>query len=366
MNFLQDKKRVENQEDCQSQQNRLESVNNIVLRFSLIFYFVLLGGTLLQYVFMQHRVLDYIFFWGIVGAILSQVLFFCKFRKSCCYGRATMLLFSIVFTYANIISADNMVLLLAIPISALYILYMNKVYLNVIYCVWIGNAAIRFATLIRNSGTSLDVYRAFAWVVMVCMVYGVALYMVNQSVSHHYEDVCHSLSHENKLHKLLYKQSTIDTTTGLCNRNAYNEYLAEYKSDRLSSISCIYIDVNGLHEYNNAYGHQAGDKMLKKVAQAMKKCFGSHKQYRIGGDEFVTISEDMTFKAVLNDLKQFRDTMKSQHIYIASGMEWRDENMNLSDMIKKADAKMYQDKERFYKEFPEGRGSSSIYEKVLE
>ena len=107
-------------------------------------------------------------------------------------------------------------------------------------------------------------------------------------------------------------------------------YVIEYKEGNCDSISCIYIDVNGLHEYNNTYGHQAGDKMLKTVAAELKECFAEHSHYRIGGDEFVIICENTAFKSILMQLNHFREQMKIHNIYIASGMEWRDENMNLA------------------------------------
>lgn len=106
--------------------------------------------------------------------------------------------------------------------------------------------------------------------------------------------------------------------------------------------------------------------MLKMVAAELKKCFEKHTQYRIGGDEFVIISENTDFKDILADLKNFRIQMKKHNIHIASGMEWRDDDMDLADMIKKADAKMYQDKERFYKTFPNGRESATLYQRAVE
>ena len=58
--------------------------------------------------------------------------------------------------------------------------------------------------------------------------------------------------------------------------------------------------------------------------------------------------------------------MKLHRIHIASGMEWRDENMNIEEMVKIADTKMYQDKERFYKTFPETRDTMNLYKKVVD
>lgn len=360
------RKMVENVADYVNHEKRAESANHITMRFSLIFYFVLLGEIFQQYIFMDSTVWEYIFFWSVAAVILLQVFTFFIWRNSSNYGRATVALFSVVFTYANLIShGDNMVLLLPIPIVALCMIYMSKKMLKAVYAMWGVNCAIRYAQMV-HTGDVIERYKGFAWIIMICMVYAVAVYMVNESVSYHYLEVCHDLHHENKLHTKLYQQSTVDTTTGLLNRNSYNVYISEYVEGTFECISCIYIDVNGLHEYNNTYGHQAGDKMLKMVAAELKKCFEKHTQYRIGGDEFVIISENTDFKDILADLKNFRIQMKKHNIHIASGMEWRDDDMDLADMIKKADAKMYQDKERFYKTFPNGRESATLYQRAVE
>ena len=41
-------------------------------------------------------------------------------------------------------------------------------------------------------------------------------------------------------------------------------------------------------------------------------------------------------------------------------------NLDIEDMIKAADTKMYQDKEKFYQMYPEGRNGALIYERVVE
>ena len=64
------------------------------------------------------------------------------------------------------------------------------------------------------------------------------------------------------------------------------------------------MDVNGLHELNNTKGHDAGDVMLKIVAQEMTKIFGRKDTYRIGGDEFVAFVVD-------TDLRHVREMMQT-------------------------------------------------------
>lgn len=49
-----------------------------------------------------------------------------------------------------------------------------------------------------------------------------------------------------------------DLNTRLHNRNAYENRLRDYPLRCSNSLTCVYIDVNGLHELNNTYGHEAG------------------------------------------------------------------------------------------------------------
>ena len=47
------------------------------------------------------------------------------------------------------------------------------------------------------------------------------------------------------------------------------------------------MDAVGLHEINNHLGHEAGDHMLRSIADGIRKYFPDDCAYRIGGDEFV-------------------------------------------------------------------------------
>lgn len=76
--------------------------------------------------------------------------------------------------------------------------------------------------------------------------------------------------------------SQTDLLTGAKNRNHYESCLHGYPEMCASSLVCVYADVNGLHEMNNRDGHAAGDRMLREVAEAIVRCFGSEHTYRMG------------------------------------------------------------------------------------
>lgn len=76
-----------------------------------------------------------------------------------------------------------------------------------------------------------------------------------------------------RAYRKVRKLSNEDQTTGLQNRNAYDKFLTDIQSRSFDSLSCVFVDVNGLHEVNNKYGHKVGDKMLLIVANALQQEF---------------------------------------------------------------------------------------------
>ena len=57
-----------------------------------------------------------------------------------------------------------------------------------------------------------------------------------------------------------------DMLTGLYNRNRYMETVNEYQENHCESIGVAFIDLNGLKKINDWYGHEAGDRMIRKTA----------------------------------------------------------------------------------------------------
>lgn len=81
----------------------------------------------------------------------------------------------------------------------------------------------------------------------------------------------------------VFRMSVTDQVTGLFNRSAFEKYLYESDPHTFSPAVCVYIDVNGLHELNNKHGHEAGDQMLRAVAERLREQFPRDDLYRVGG-----------------------------------------------------------------------------------
>ena len=63
----------------------------------------------------------------------------------------------------------------------------------------------------------------------------------------------------------------------------YGELLHKSEQRTISPAICVYIDANGLHELNNERGHEAGDLMLRFVAESLMEQFPKGSLYRVGG-----------------------------------------------------------------------------------
>lgn len=139
-----------------------------------------------------------------------------------------------------------------------------------------------------------------------------------------------------------------DGLTGLLNRNSYQETLRKYQKQRLSRFGCAYIDVNGLHAINNQGGHEAGDRMLCCVANALKWQFGEDYAYRIGGDEFIVFCENIDHQSMMDKLTAAEADINQNEYYISIGVDWCAEQGNVHNMLKAAEARMWEAKSAYY------------------
>ena len=146
----------------------------------------------------------------------------------------------------------------------------------------------------------------------------------------------------------IYKMGQVDSLTGLKNRNSYSIALDMLSKSSFKSLACVYIDVNGLHEMNNQLGHKAGDNMLKAVADELAYMFPYSDSYRIGGDEFVVLSQNWDRGDMVEKSEKVRRNLHNQDYEISIGIEWRDNNFDITDIINCAEARMQDDKRKFY------------------
>ena len=146
---------------------------------------------------------------------------------------------------------------------------------------------------------------------------------------------------------------SLDMNTEVYNRNQYLKDLTFFTGKKMRAVGCAFVDVNGLHDHNNNFGHESGDRLLRSVADMLRETFPKASIYRIGGDEFTIIYPNCKKKELSEGLDEAKRKLNENEIYIAVGMEWRRHNIVIDDMLKAADGMMYIDKNNFYKLHPE-------------
>jgi len=92
----------------------------------------------------------------------------------------------------------------------------------------------------------------------------------------------------------LQRLTNVDGLTGLSNRRYFNEYIEIEWREAIRTgepISLLMVDIDHFKQYNDTYGHLAGDEVLKTVAQTVMRSFRGPKDLaaRFGGEEFVVI-----------------------------------------------------------------------------
>lgn len=148
--------------------------------------------------------------------------------------------------------------------------------------------------------------------------------------------------------RLAYIAST-DQTTQLKNRTAYALHHTEYPAKCRETLTCVYADINGLHEVNNTQGHQAGDKMLAFIACAFRCQFGDQDAYRMGGDECLAMITDVDEVHLEHKVQAFKRTIEAAHYHAAIGYATMPvKDIRVDELMQAAEQKMYADKEAYY------------------
>lgn len=157
-----------------------------------------------------------------------------------------------------------------------------------------------------------------------------------------------SLLLRKRMAERLSQLSYMDGLTGAMNRNAFIRDITAPTWDKGAEIGIVFIDVNGLKERNDKYGHVAGDELLLRTCEKMNAVFGDADKYRTGGDEFVIICKGMEKLRFLEKVEKLREQFYAAGNLAALGMSWTEEGKTLQEAVNEAEDRMYQEKKHFY------------------
>lgn len=162
-----------------------------------------------------------------------------------------------------------------------------------------------------------------------------------------------SLFVANDLHKLknledFKRLASIDVFTGLYNRNKYIETINQIIANKLDTVGIVYLDINGLKQANDKYGHEHGDEIIQKAVSLINVCFSGN-VFRIGGDEFVILYIDNNREKFDKSVLLLRSLLNNQSdVSISIGSVWCTETTDISNQITHANELMYIGKHNYY------------------
>lgn len=112
----------------------------------------------------------------------------------------------------------------------------------------------------------------------------------------------------------IYELSNLDPLTGLYNRTAFLNQLKLIIETTNKHFALLFIDLDGFKKINDSIGHKAGDKILTKTAERLKKhSIDTQLLCRWGGDEFLIVFADTTEANAVEKSKQLIEILSEHH-----------------------------------------------------
>lgn len=151
--------------------------------------------------------------------------------------------------------------------------------------------------------------------------------------------------------QILQNMAYTDGLTHMKNRFAFEQEKDRLEKSGVSHISVLVADMNGLKYVNDNYGHAYGDKIICQTAELLEEVFKDNgKCYRIGGDEFCILTENITDtsldKCIDNMEKKIEEIHSKIEVYGLAYGRADGEAKDVEDIFRKADNMMYDCKKK--------------------
>ena len=162
----------------------------------------------------------------------------------------------------------------------------------------------------------------------------------------------------------LEELSRVDALTGIANRGCFDETLASYLSTMSRTdvpLTLILCDIDYFKNFNDTYGHQAGDACLRNIAKAIELDFSRAGDLvaRYGGEEFAVILPNVEQETALILAERMRaniEALKLEHgdssvadvvtVSVGVTVQISAEHLSVDSLIEKADKALYAAKDK--------------------
>lgn len=153
------------------------------------------------------------------------------------------------------------------------------------------------------------------------------------------------------------KEALTDALTGIANRRLFDMELRRAARDAMESgdkLSLLMIDIDHFKKFNDAYGHQVGDEVLKLLANTLRKAVkGDDLPARYGGEEFAVVLPQTDVQGAVSVAESIRDRISNKKlvnrktntnlgkITVSIGVAQFEYGEKLAHLIRRADQSLY-------------------------
>ncbi len=163
------------------------------------------------------------------------------------------------------------------------------------------------------------------------------------------------ITYQRAYEQSILKAANTDMLTGMYNRRYFYNYLSEHA---LEPMTLFYMDLDRFKYVNDKYGHQKGDEVLIKTANAIKTLFPKAENARLGGDEFALVLPGMLGD---EEIKEYTAVLERtiQRIFSADGLPVTmsvgtavhdGKNADMDRFMHISDSRMYEVKKEHHKD----------------
>jgi len=155
-----------------------------------------------------------------------------------------------------------------------------------------------------------------------------------------------------QLQKKLIESTYMDYITGLYNIRYLDRRLSEEISRgkrKKEKVAIVMFDIDNFKKYNDNYGHESGNKLLKSLGNIIRKNIreGVDLGFRFGGDEFLIIINQAEGKIAQEIASRIREKflkLNYENLDLSMGIEYYKNGCSIKDLIIGADKKIYKAK----------------------
>ena len=152
-----------------------------------------------------------------------------------------------------------------------------------------------------------------------------------------------------QLQKKLTKSTYMDYITGIYNIRYLDRRLSEEISRgkrKKEKVAIVMFDIDNFKKYNDNYGHESGNKLLKSLGNIIRKNIreGVDLGFRFGGDEFLIIINQAEGKIAQEIASRIREKflkLNYESLDLSMGIEYYKNGCSIKNLMVEADKKVY-------------------------